>query len=584
MIRRFIAPSVIALCVVAPNLAQERSTELVIEGGTLVDGTGAAPRRDVRVVIEDGWIRGITAAGTTPAPAGAKVIAANGKYIVPGLIDGHAHWRGWTGPLFLAHGVTAIIDLGNPSDWIIAAKGAEEAGRLRGAPRLFIAGEVLDRAGTTDVCSSSGLAPVGQRVHVTGAAGARRAARALIGKGADLLKVDATLTGEELAAIATEAHDVDLAVVGHTRDLRDAVERGLDGIVHLLDVARALKSPADREALDAGRLACPYARMDTAAMDDLVALLVRKGTSISPALLAEHGASVPAARSYAHQTYDLLMQPGLRHVPRDTFLSSLTLFHRMRSYSSASEPYPYVALSAAAEVQDCREGFARVQNFLRRFAAAGGRIFAGTDTAAAPTVPGLSLHHELELLVEAGLSPMQALQAATKHPADLFGKSYKLGTIEVGKAADLVLVDADPLADIRNLRKIHMVVKDGAIADITYRADYAPELSELEHVGVNAATAPTPRISGILTKTMNTWSMVINNGSPFDVVVNGSGFDRTSIVHLSGRPLATRFVSPRELHARVPTQRIPVPGTFPVTVVTPWPGGGTSNAVALVVK
>jgi hypothetical protein len=293
---------------------------------------------------------------------------------------------------------------------------------------------------------------------------------------------------------------------------------------------------------------------------------------------------VKQARRFELASYDLLARPGLRHVPLNALLSSLAAFRSLRSYSESLGPSPYTELVGDSVGEEFRRGYGNAQEFIRRLAARGGKVVAGSDAAASPTVPGAALHQELELLVEAGLSPMQAIQAATKHPAELFRQGYKLGTVEPAKLADLVILDGDPLADIRNLGKIHIVLKNGTVMDTRYRATYAPELAELEDVGVSSSTAPVPRIFEVITRTLNTWSMVINNGSPFDVIVKGQGFHSMSVVHLNGRPLATTFVSSGELRARVPTQSIPAAGVFPVTVVTPWPGGGTSNPVGLVVK
>lgn len=179
---------------------------------------------------------------------------------------------------------------------------------------------------------------------------------------------------------------------------------------------------------------------------------------------------------------------------------------------------------------------------------------------------------------------MQAIQAATQNPAKLFHQDYKLGTLEPNKLADLILLDADPLTDIRNIQKIHMVIKGGEVVDTSYHRHYYPALTELEYVGLSSSSAPVPQISEVITITMNTSSMVINNASPFELVVKGGGFHMTSLVHLSGRPLETTFVNRNELRAQVPTERIRAEGTFPVTVVTPWPGGGTSNTSTLTVK
>ena len=422
--------------VALPGQQGERSQVVVVEGGTLIDGTGASPMPNTRIVIDAGKIKSVAPADGTSPPAGARLIRAQGKFILPGLIDGHTHWRGWTGQLFLAHGVTTIVDLGNGSNWILAAKAAEEAGRLRGAPRIFAAGDALGREPKTDWVAPSLASP--RVAPLDSPAQARNLARSLIGKGADLLKVQDDVTGENLSAITAEAHAVDLTVVGHSRDLRDAVNRGLDGVAGLRSVALSLMSPQDRQAFDEGRLDSPYARLDPARADDLVALLVQKGTYVSPLLISEFAGVLKQARRFELASYELLAHPSLRYVPVNAFLSALSAFRSLRSYSHTLGVSPYVEMVGAPVVQDFQHGYANAQGFIRRLAASGGKFVAGSDSARAPTVPGVSLHQELELLVEAGLSPMQAIQSATKHPAELFRKDYKLGTVAPGKLADLL--------------------------------------------------------------------------------------------------------------------------------------------------
>lgn len=234
--------------------------------------------------------------------------------------------------------------------------------------------------------------------------------------------------------------------------------------------------------------------------------------------------------------------------------------------------------------EEFRRGFDNAKDFTRHFAKAGGRILTGTGAGGSASVPGLSLHQELELLVDAGLTPMQALVSATRTPAEMIKKDYKLGTIAAGKLADLVILDADPLADIQNTRKINAVVKNGQMIDTTYHRDYHTEYAEVEGVGLADAAHPVPVITDVISVTLNQMSQVIHDGSPFELIVRGHDFVSSSLVEMNGRPLDTAFISRTELRGKVPTARIPVEGTYSVTVLTPWPGGGRSNVKALAVK
>lgn len=378
------------LCLISSSVLGQRRQEpalLVIEGGTLIDGTGAPAVPDISIVIEGTKIKSIAPRGSISYPAGAKVIEAQGKFILPGLIDAHTHWRGWTGELFLAHGVTTIFDLGNTTHWILAAKGAEQSGRLRG-PRIFTSGDVIDRRRTRESGFGGGSHSSPHMAYVESPAQARQVARSLMAKGADLLKVYQNLTWEELKAVTEEAHKVDVAVVGHTNNLWEAVKNGLDGVTHLWPVALSLMSPENLQAYEENRIACPYAWMEWEKMDDLVAFLVQNGTYVNTCLINEHTGVLPQAKEYELADYQLLMDPNLRYVPLDAVLSSLTFFRKLRSYSPKLGSFPYVELVDQSVIEEFRRGYRNAQEFTRRFARAGGKIFAGTDAAGSASLPG----------------------------------------------------------------------------------------------------------------------------------------------------------------------------------------------------
>lgn len=558
---------------------------VVIDGATLIDGSGAAPLPNRTLLIEGDRIAVIGATGTVQIPANARVIDGRGKFVIPGLIDGHTHWRGWTGELFLNHGVTSIIDLGNPTDWILTARDAEIGGRLRG-PRIFTAAGGIDRrrreAEGGGIGAAGGTAPY--IYYVDGETEARAVTRMLLERGPDVIKIFGDLTPEEYRGVTDEAHKVDVAVIGHTNDVYAAVRGGMDGVTHLWGVSATLMTPENLKKYREGHIASPYAWMQPDKMDALVAFLVERGTYVNPALVNEHTGAMPKSKEFELAGYDLLMHPDLRYVPLTAVLSSLTFWHKLRSYSPAVGGFPYREQVAPAVLEEFRKGYQYSQEFTRRLAKAGGKIFAGTDAAGSSSLPGLSLHQELEVLVDSGLTPMQAIVSATRVPAEMIKKDYKLGTVATGKLADLLVLDADPLADIRNTRKIGTIIKNGVVQDGKYHRDYYTEFSEVEGVGVSTSSAPVPVVTELQTKTMNQMSMVIHDGSPFDLVVKGSGFHPTSLVHMNGRPLATVYITRTELRARIDTSDIPVEGTYAITVFTPWPGGGRSNAKAMSVK
>jgi hypothetical protein len=399
-----------------------------------------------------------------------------------------------------------------------------------------------------------------------------------------VLAIAGELPADQLRAVTADAHAVDVPVVAETPDVDAALAAGVDGVVDLWQAGVSLLSSEDAARYRAGQIASPLAWADAGRMDALISSMVQRGTSLVPSLVSGYGGVAPQASQFESAAYALLMRPDLRYLPATTVLSALDFWRTARSSSSAVGAYPFVETLPPAALDEFRKGYRNAQEFVRRFVRAGGKVLAGTDAGAAGTVPGLSLSQELELLVDAGLTPMQALLSATNAPHQLMKTDYRLGTVAIGKQADLVVLDADPTADIRNLRKVSTVVKNGAVIDTRFRRDYHPEFAEIEDVGMSAATRPAPVVTEVISRTLNQNSQVIHLASPFELVVRGTHFHSSSLVRLNDRPLETRFVSPSELRARVPTERVPAAGTYAVTVFTPWPGGGQSNVKALPVK
>jgi len=181
---------------------------------------------------------------------------------------------------------------------------------------------------------------------------------------------------------------------------------------------------------------------------------------------------------------------------------------------------------------------------------------------------------------------MQALQTITKNPADFYHQADKVGTLKPGLDGNVVILDANPLSDIRNLEKIDTVIKNGQVLDGRYHSDYHPDFwRPTDEAGTSSSTADPPSLSSVSSN-----SATVHGSGPVDLVVKGAAFNRTSLVCLNGRPVKTSFVSPNELHATVPGDQLPTAGTYAVTVTTAWPiampgeGGGTSESKPLVVK
>lgn len=437
----------------------------VIRGATVIDCTGGAPLNDAVVVIEGDKIRAVGSNRNVRLPRGARVIDASGKYVLPGLIDMHVHYREWHGELFLAHGVTAVKDLGNPIEWISEVSKMQSEGRLR-APKIFYVGNNLDAS-----------PPEGD--HHVGISSERDAERlvSLLNKfGVAAIKVRHKTKPETLRWVTRAAHAYGLPVTGHlsATNAMQAASAGIDGLEHASGVAQAAAQSPDQIGVSAKGIRVflddlgGFARMTEEGEAALIKLLVEKRVTLIPtlgvrerAVLHDHKPAVAEDDRYARN-------PALAYVPQQVRKDwSDPVVDRMIRQSFTAE-----------EMQTMRDGCRRLERFIVRFRRAGGVVVAGSDNLNG--VPGLTFHREIESLLLAGFTTMEALLAATRDAA-MFLKRSDLGTIEAGKAADVLILGGNPLDDIRNLRKIEKVFQNGREIEVGYHADYtlAPPRPEL---------------------------------------------------------------------------------------------------------
>lgn len=434
----------------AEGAGRAQKSLLVIKGARVIDGTGRAPLSNAVVVIEGERIKSVFGAGERPIPAQARVIDATGKTILPGLIDAHVHSGGSAGAgvsemeftpwrerrdlkAYLYAGVTTIKSLGDDQSNMLMLRGQERAGKLV-SPRIFAVGKVLTAPGSHPVSTTFAQAPgfviEAAVAQVDTEEAARVAVRAQASAGVDGIKAifeggSATrsvpkLKPEVLRAIIAEAHRAGLKVSVHcdsAQDVRDAVLFGADGIEH-----------ADQSGLP----------------DETLKLMAERAVFYTPTLVV-FDASYQRFRSGV-ETNDPLTRASVIPEILDGLKQS-----RARMDEKAAQ-------AAAVRLLERRDT-ARAN--VRRAAALGVRIVAGTDAGNPAVFHGPSLHRELELLVEAGLTPLAAISAATLNAAAYLGASDRLGSIEPGKLADLLVVDTDPGTDIGATRKIWMVIKGG---------------------------------------------------------------------------------------------------------------------------
>jgi imidazolonepropionase-like amidohydrolase len=335
--------------------------------------------------------------------------------------------------LFLRYGVTTVGDTNNYTDWIIGQRAALKSGQIKG-PRLYISGT----AAAGPEAEESGIS---HRLKTTEEA--RLYTRGLIAKGVDMIKVDLNLTLEQLRAITDEAKKTGTPVVGHSQNIRKAVEiGGLKYMEHSDTLGRAILEEMGPEAMKAGA-ASPERMMDTNLFGPLIQLMVREGVFINATMLGRYRSTTGKGQVWAASAKEAISDPGLAFVPEDVRLSWTQVPGR------GADP----------------EGYRRTKEFVRRYAEAGGKVLAGTD---AGFFPGLSLHYEMEALTDAGVPPMKALQGATLWAAESIGQGKTLGTVEAGKLADFTIIEGNPLADIAATKNVRMVIKDGQVLDTSY--------------------------------------------------------------------------------------------------------------------
>jgi imidazolonepropionase-like amidohydrolase len=383
----------------------QASGTFVIEGATVIDGTGAKPLVDAVVVVRDGKILAVGPHGT-PIPGGAARIDGHGKTVLPGLWEMHAHFMQmeW-GPTYLAAGVTTARDLGNEFEFITTMRDTLAKDQALG-PQLLLAG-LVDGSGATTFGTNWADTPEQGRTMVAKYHAA----------GFQQMKIYDYIKPEVLRAIAEEAHKQGMSVTGHVprgMTAMQAVEAGMDQINHLGTVSQAVRMDGDK--------AIQFFKDHKTVVDPTMAWTELLGRPMN---------------------FDMAsFEPGFAKAPYA--LSNLI--------GTAGTP-------AAVAEQSAR--FHDSLDVILKLHKGGVTLVAGTDKA----IPGHSLHRELELYVEAGLTPMEVIQLATLGAARVMGQEAQVGSVEAGKRADLILVDGNPLRDFSALRRVTSVIANGRMYD-----------------------------------------------------------------------------------------------------------------------
>jgi len=392
-------------------LPQKRSSMVqAITGVRLVDGTGVAPKTEMTVLVQNGRIQAIGSSNTTAVPEGAATVDGSGLTVVPGLMDSHFHLDsdGTLPGLYLSHGVTSVRD---PGAWIEAYDGVRKSKETQ--PRLFLAGPHIDGTQPAYPADSTVVRDLTET---------RLAVERNLNDGASVIKAYFRLPLAFIHEVTRVAHERGVPVTAHLEivDAGDAIRAGIDGLEHVTSLGVAL-------------------------------LPAREGEAYRQAVLADNAArSEGRYRVWSQldlkseRATNLLKLMSSRNV---TLSPTLAVFERREGDKGATDMHA--------------QGFRQMVALTGQAYRAGVHVVVGSHSSVPHAERGWAYQREMELLVEAGLTPLQAIQAGTLENAKFFRVENRLGSIEVGKQADLVLVEGNPSQDITLMRRVKKVMIDG---------------------------------------------------------------------------------------------------------------------------
>jgi len=422
-LERAVNDAIERLTQLANDLSPKGSSSLALVGGTLIDATGKPPVPNAVVLIQGDRIVAAGPRSSVTIPTGARIVDVTGKFLLPGLWDMHAHlYQTEFGPTYLAAGITSARDVGNDIETATALRDAAKEKRGLG-PRLLLAGYIdgKNEGKTFDV-------------QVETAEEAQAAVRRYKNAGYEQIKIRDAVKLETLKAICAEAHRLGMTVTGHVPEglnAYQAVEAGMDQISHLSYVETAFFPKLEHNGLEGS------------------INLNGRNTVKALKFFKDHGTVVDATDA----VIELMLRP--MNVPIESFEPGLSKVPAELTVQINKKGESAAQGEALRMVMDV---LLKITGALHR---AGVPIVAGTDVG----VPGHTLHRELELYVKAGFTPLEAIQAATIVPARVMKLDQEVGTIESGKRADLLIVDANPLDNISNIRKGRFVVTQGRLFD-----------------------------------------------------------------------------------------------------------------------
>lgn len=583
---------------------------LVIEGGMLIDGNGGTPIPNSVVVIEGNRITQIGRKGRVTYPPNAWIIKADGKYVLPGLFDSQNSYSWYFGEAFLNHGITSEIDVGTTGETAVPYRDAVFHEKVRG-PRTFTS--ISRFSAYPNPLLSTGFENPETPTRVPKSAEeVRQLVRTWVAAGADyIVFYDGALPMAYYKAGFEEANKLGVPVFtrayGPVLFPKDAALLGAANLPHSAGIGIAVtRDPSkfkqgrdDRNELDR------YAEMDDQKARDLIKVLVAHHVALVPTFMINFPGYPKEWQEFAAESRTLFSDPNLlAYYPLAAMRSALQSWVRIDH----------------GELRKRRmKGFENAMRFHKMFVEAGGHLVVSGNTNSRWT-PGLDLHQEMQILADAGLTPMQIIMGATKYPAEMIRKQNLLGTVDVGKLADVIIVDADPLKDIKNLDKINTVIQDGKVVELGYHSNYSspfanvasgtvtvdalPWVVALRKVSRGGEGGPERRFgpAGSVPDPPDSPQPAIETINPIIVTQDGSAtitlkgfnFVRKSVVYFKGMPVPFRVVSPTEIQVMLDSEALHEAGRFDLVVRNPEPldsfyvkgmwGNGTSNVAHLIVN
>ncbi len=477
--RKILLPLLVVLLVVGSIYSAEPTSQLAIAHVTVIDGTGRPPQPDQTVLIEAGRIVAVGATATIKIPKSARTIDASGKFLLPGFWDMHVHLAGinadppWSKqvllPLLLANGITGVRDMGGDLDALLSWQREIESGAFLG-PHIVAGGPFLAARGKKT--------PEQYPIH--NAEEARAAVDELKKRGANFIKIISMPSRDAFFAVAEESKKQNIPFVGHLPfeiGVIEASDAGMRSIEHLLYSAFAL-SFSSKETELRPRLVLAEKNGDAAAWEQIA-----------------HEADATYSPEKAAALIQTLKKNGTWVTPT---LASLDITSHPENWKTDDPLLAFVPPAMAKQWRDSFNDAEMKQRaaWLGRQASndwkltgelhrAGVPLLVGSDSLDPFVFPGDSFHHELAELVRAGFTPMEAIQASTRGAALFLGREKELGSVEAGRAADLVLLSANPVENIANTRKVWAVIRNGGYYDraaldtlLTHAKEAAAAVSE----------------------------------------------------------------------------------------------------------